>query len=84
MFYWNDHYTRTAVLEQTVLARIRLLLWEQSDQGLHCMPFHKHFIDLQMVALAFLNIGEIAVTDLRCHDISDNCRSVLVIGLLRK
>ena len=72
------------MLEQTALALIRLLLLEQSDQGLHCMPFHKQVFDLQMVELAFLNIGETAVNDLRCHDISDNCWNVLVIGLLRK
>ena len=26
---------------QTVQAQIRLLLKEQSDQGLHCLPFHR-------------------------------------------
>ena len=27
---------------QTVQTQIRLLLKEQSDQGLHCLPFHLH------------------------------------------
>ena len=28
---------------QTVQTQIRLLLKEQSDQGLHCLPFHSVF-----------------------------------------
>ena len=31
--------------EQTVQTQIRLLLQEQSDQGLHCLPFHLHLLD---------------------------------------
>ena len=31
--------------EQTVSTQIRLLLEEQSDQGLHCLPFHLHILD---------------------------------------
>ena len=31
--------------EQTVQTQIRLLLQEQSDQGLHCLSFHLHFLD---------------------------------------
>ena len=30
---------------QTVQTQIRLLLEEQSDQGLHCLLFHLHFFD---------------------------------------
>ena len=30
---------------QTVQTQIRLLLEEQSDQGLHCLPFHLHRLD---------------------------------------
>ena len=30
---------------QTVQTQIRLLLEEQSDQGLHCLPFHLHHLD---------------------------------------
>ena len=30
---------------QTVQTQIRLLLEEQSDQGLHCLLFHWHFLD---------------------------------------
>ena len=34
--------TRTDRSEQTVQTQIRLLQKEQSDQGLHCLPFHLH------------------------------------------
>ena len=30
---------------QTVQTQIRLLLEEQSDQGLHCLPFCLHLLD---------------------------------------
>ena len=30
---------------QTVQTQIRLLLEEQSDQDLHCLPFHLHLFD---------------------------------------
>ena len=30
---------------QTVQTQIRLLLEEQSDQGLHCLLFHLHYFD---------------------------------------
>ena len=33
---------RTDMLGQTVQTQIRLLLEEQSDQGLHCLPFRLH------------------------------------------
>ena len=32
--------------EKTVQTQIRLLLKEQSDQGLHCLPFHRHLLDV--------------------------------------
>ena len=35
---------RTDRSEQTVQTQIRLLLEEQSDQGLHCLLFHLHFL----------------------------------------
>ena len=31
--------------QQTVQTKIRLLLKKQSDQGLHCLPFHQHLLD---------------------------------------
>ena len=31
--------------EQTVQTQIRLLLMEQSDQGLHCLLFYPHFLN---------------------------------------
>ena len=36
---------RTDMPGQTVQTQIRLLLEEQSDQGLHCLPFHSHHLD---------------------------------------
>ena len=36
---------RTDRCEQTVQTQIRLLLEEQSDQGLHCLLFHLHLFD---------------------------------------
>ena len=35
---------RTGRSRQTVQTQIRLLLEEQSDQGLHCLPFHLHLL----------------------------------------
>ena len=32
-------------IEQIVPTQIRLLLKEQSDQDLHCLPFHLHLLD---------------------------------------
>ena len=32
-------------IRQTVQTQIRLLLEEQSDQGLHCLPFRLHRLD---------------------------------------
>ena len=34
--------------DQTVQTKIRLLLKKQSDQGLHCLPFHPHLLDALM------------------------------------
>ena len=36
---------RTDMPWQTVQTQIRLLLEEQSDQGLHCLPFRLHRLD---------------------------------------
>ena len=36
---------RTDMPGQIVQTQIRLLLEEQSDQGLHCLPFHLHRLD---------------------------------------
>ena len=36
---------RTDRFGQTVQTQIRLLLEEQSDQGLHCLLFHLHHFD---------------------------------------
>ena len=37
---------------QTVQTQIRLLLEEQSDQGLHCLPFRLHRLDLLLYGRA--------------------------------
>ena len=34
---------------QTVQTQIRLLLEEQSDQGLHCLPFRLHRLDSLLI-----------------------------------
>ena len=43
--YHNDPNFRTYMPGQTVQTQIRLLLEEQSDQGLHCLPFRLHRLD---------------------------------------
>ena len=45
---------RTDRSGQTVQTQIRLLLEEQSDQGLHCLLFHLHHFDKIPQALASL------------------------------
>ena len=39
---------------QTVQTQIRLLLEEQSDQGLHCLPFRLHLLDALLYGRATL------------------------------
>ena len=43
--YSNDLKFRTDKSWQTVQTQIRLLLEEQSDQGLHCLQFQPHIFD---------------------------------------
>ena len=38
---------RTDKSGQTVQTQIRLLLEEQSDQGLHCLLFHLHHLEVK-------------------------------------
>ena len=45
---------RTDRSGQTVQTQIRLLLEEQSDQGLHCLLFHLHLLDKIFYGLASL------------------------------
>ena len=40
--------TGTGRSEQTVQTQIRLLLQEQSYQGLHCLPFQLHLLEASM------------------------------------
>ena len=64
-FFWDTLYTvmilsfRTDRPGQTVQTQIRLLLEEQSDQGLHCLPFRLQRLDL-------LLYGRDAVQILEC------------------
>ena len=44
--FWTD------MPGQTVQTQIRLLLEEQSDQGLHCLPFRLHRLDLLLCGRA--------------------------------
>ena len=37
----------TDMFRQTVQTQIRLLLEEQSDQGLHCLLFHLHHLEVK-------------------------------------
>ena len=59
-FYKNNPYTlmiqsfRTGRSGQTVQTQIRLLLEEQSDQGLHCLLFYLHLFDEKPYGLGFL------------------------------
>ena len=39
---------------QTVQTQIRLLLQEQSDQGLHCLQFHLHLLEALLYGKASL------------------------------
>ena len=45
---------RTDRSEQTVQTQIRLLLEEQSDQGLHCLQFRLHLLDSLLYGRAIL------------------------------
>ena len=49
MYMWYFLSFRTDRSGQTVQTQIRLLLEEQSDQGLHCLPFRLHRLDSSMV-----------------------------------
>ena len=44
---------RTDRCEKTEKIQIRLLLEEQSDQGLHCLPFHSPVLHYGMASLNF-------------------------------
>ena len=44
---------RTERHMQTVQTQIRLLLEEQSDQGLHCLPFHLDLLDKWLHGMTF-------------------------------
>ena len=43
---------RTDMPRQTVQTQIRLLLEEQFDQGLHCLPFCLHRLDTLLYGIA--------------------------------
>ena len=45
---------RTDRSGQTVQTQIKLLLEEQSDQGLHCLQFHLHILEVLLYGKALL------------------------------
>ena len=45
---------QTDTSEQTLQTQIRLLLEEQSDQGLHCLSFHLHLLDTLLYGITFM------------------------------
>ena len=49
---------RTDMPRQTVQTQIWLLLEEQSDQGLHCLPFRLHCLDSLLYGRATVQILE--------------------------
>ena len=49
---------RTDMTGQTVQTQIWLLLKEQSDQGLHCLPFRLHRLDWLLYGRATVKILE--------------------------
>ena len=65
--YRNDLNFRTDRFRQTVQTHIRLLLEEQSDQGLHCLLLHLHVFDKIPSGLAslFEILGELQQSFLR-------------------
>ena len=54
-------YIGTDRSQQTVQTKIRLLLKKQSDQGLHCLPFHQQLLECinAMLHQTFLVLGEL-------------------------
>ena len=48
----TDMPGQTVQTMQTVQTQIRLFLEEQSDQGLHCLPFRRHHLDLLLYGRA--------------------------------
>ena len=57
---------RTERSGQTVQTQIRLLLVEQSDQGLHCLLFHLHVFDKIPSGLASLFEAQLPVEHIGC------------------
>ena len=51
---------------QTVQTQIRLLLEEQSDQGLHCLLFHLHVFDKIPSGFAFLFKFQVNYSKVSC------------------
>ena len=58
--FWTDRSG------QTVQTQIRLLLEEQSDQGLHCLLFHLHLLDKIHQGLASLFVFKVNYSKVSC------------------
>ena len=57
--------------EQTVETQIRLLLKEQSDPGLHCLPFHLHLLDTMLYGNTHCSIFRIITAFFGCSNYLD-------------
>ena len=64
---------------QTVLNQIRLLLQEQSNQGLHCLLFHLHFF---IVRPSFLTIRDRVCSIFSCAFLPYETEFVLFLAVL--
>ena len=66
--FWTERF------RQIVQTQIRLLLEEQSDQFLHCLPFNLHFLDKKPFGLVtFLILGRLQ----QCFIASENLGTLL-------
>ena len=65
LIFWTDRSG------QTVQTQIRLLLEEQSDQGLHCLQFRLHFFGALLFgkAMLFKFQGDYSLFFLGCPNI---------------
>ena len=54
---------RTDKSGQTVQTQIRLLLEEQSDQGLHCLLFYLHLLNFDKTSYSLASLFEFQVDD---------------------
>ena len=51
--FWTDRSEANSADPDEAAPQIRLLLEEQSDQGLHCLLFHLHHFGIHKIPLRF-------------------------------